>query len=229
MAASGSELEGALGRLLPLDITEVGIARRRCKSCRPRWRLKLRPLEMVNEREQVGRGQDIAAACPDGFGTIGRWADQATLPRVRADGGRQHTGHRDQRAVEAEFAERDVGREVVRRQHLHRHEEPEGDREVEVAALLLHVRRRQVHGNSLRRQGQAQAGKRAAHALPALGHRLVREAHDHECREARTDMHLHIDRQRLDTLEGDGLDMSNHAATPMGPAGARPRPGVHSR
>ena len=41
-------------------------------------------------------------------------------------------------------------------------------------------------------------------------------------------MNLHVDRQRLDTLEGDGLDMGNHATTPMGPAGARARPGVHS-
>ena len=38
--------------------------------------------------------------------------------------------------------------------------------------------------------------------------------------------HLHIDRPRLDTLEGDGLDMGNHAATPAGPTCAHHRPGT---
>ena len=122
----------------------------------------------------------------------------------------KHARHRYQRAVQTELAQRDIGREILRRQHLHRHQQSERDGEVEVAAFLLHVRRRQVHGDTPCRQGQPEARERAAHPLPALRHRLVGQAHDHERRQAAADMHLHIDGQCLDTLEGDGLYVGNH-------------------
>ena len=80
----------------------------------------------------------------------------------------------------------------------------------------------------MRRAGRAspRTGERAAHPLAALGHRLVGKANDRERGQARADVHLHIDRQGLDTLEGDGLDMSNHAATPADRTRTRYRPGA---
>ena len=168
---------------------------------------------MVDERQQVSGCHDLAATGPGGLRAVGRRADQAALARVGADGGRQHARHRYQRAVEAEFAERDVGDEIVRRQHLHRHQQPERDRKVEVAALLLHVRRREVHDDPPCRQRQSETGERAAYPLTAFRHRLVGKAHHHERRHSPADVHLHVDRQRLDALEGDGLDVGNHGAT----------------
>ena len=213
VAAGCGELEGALGGFLPLDVAQVGIVRGRRQRRRPGRRLKLRALEVIDERQQVGRRHDFAAAGPGGLGTVGRRADQAALAGVGADGGRQHARDRYQRAVEAELAERDVGREIVRRQHLHGHQQAERDGEIEVAALLLHVRRREVHGDPPHRHGQPEPGERAAHPLPAFRHRLVGETHHRERRHARADVNLHVDRQRLDALEGDGLDVGNHAAS----------------
>ena len=84
--------------------------------------------------------------------------------------------------VEAKLAERDIGREIVRRQHVHRHQESERDGEVEVATLLLHVGGRQIHDDSFRGQGQSKTGECTAHTLAALGHRLVGKAYDQERR-----------------------------------------------
>ena len=168
---------------------------------------------------QIGGRHHLAAAGPGGLGSVGGRTDQAAFACVGADGGRQHARDRDQRAVEAELAERDVGGKILRRQHLHRHQQPERNGKVEVAALLLHVRRREVHRDPPHRQRQAEAGERAPHPLPALTHRLVGESHHRERGQASADMHLHVDRQRLDPLEGDGLDVGNHAATPAGVTG----------
>ena len=66
-AACSSEFEGALGRLLPLDVAKVGIVRGCCKRCRHWRRLKLRTLEMIDERKQVGGCHDLAAAGPGGL------------------------------------------------------------------------------------------------------------------------------------------------------------------
>ena len=213
MTAGSGHLEGALGRLLPLDVAEIGIARGRGERRRLGRRLKLRSLEVVDEGQQVRGRHDLAASGPGGLRAVGRWANQAALAGVGADGRGQDASHREQRAVEAEFAERDVGGEIVCRQHLHRDQQPERDGKVEVTALLLHVRRCEVHRDPLRRQREPETGERAAHPLPALRHRLVGKAHHHERGEARADMHLNVDRQRLDALEGDGLNVGNHGTT----------------
>ena len=43
-----------------------------------------------------------------------------------------------------------------------------------------------------------------------LGDRLVGQADDHEGDVARRDLHLHVDRPRLDALERDGGNAGDH-------------------
>jgi hypothetical protein len=50
----------------------------------------------------------------------------------------------------------------------------------------------------------------APRPLAALGYGLVAEADDSEVRHPRPDLHLHIDRPRLDALKGDGSDPGKH-------------------
>ena len=47
------------------------------------------------------------------------------------------------------------------------------------------------------------------------GDRLVGEADDHEDDVAGRDLHLHVDRPRLDALEGDRRNARDHAGTPQ--------------
>ena len=46
--------------------------------------------------------------------------------------------------------------------------------------------------------------------VAALGHRLVGQADDAEIGIPRRDLHLDVDRNSLDALEGDGGDVGNH-------------------
>jgi hypothetical protein len=67
----------------------------------------------------------------------------------------------------------------------------------------------------IRVQGRADGVERVAHALAALRHRLVGETDDVEHRLAGGHQHLHVDRNGLDALKGDGGDARDHAAVPQ--------------
>ena len=79
-----------------------------------------------------------------------------------------------------------------------------------MAALLEQVGRRQVDGDALVRQRQAERRQRRAHALAPFAHRLVGQADDVEARLARGHLHLHVDFEHLDALERDGGDARDH-------------------
>ena len=66
----------------------------------------------------------------------------------------------------------------------------------------------------MRRAGRARPGgdQRRAHPFARLGHRLVRQADEIEARQARRDLHLHIDGAGLDALERNRGDALNHSA-----------------
>src|SRR5690242_7856407 len=69
----------------------------------------------------------------------GGGADKATALRQRADRGWQHARDRQERAVQGELAERDVMLGLVPGQHAHGGEQPQGDRQIEMAAFLGEV------------------------------------------------------------------------------------------
>ena len=73
-----------------------------------------------------------------------------------------------------------------------------------MAALLGHVGGGEIDGDAPRRQREAGGDERGAHPLARFGDRLVAEADDHEGDIAAGDLHLHVDRARLDALEGHG-------------------------
>ena len=143
-----------------------------------------------------------AASAPAGAGQI------RPRPRALAAIAAGSTpGHRRDGAVEREFAERDEIGELVARQRAERRHQPERDRQVVVAALLGQVGRREVDDDPPRRQGQAGGMERRLDPVAALGHRLVGQADDAEIGVARRDLHLDVDRNGLDPLEGDGGDV----------------------
>ena len=86
------------------------------------------------------------------------------------------------------------------------------DRQVELAAFLGQVGRRQVHRDVLVGHAEADGVQRVAHALAAFRHRLIRQAHDDECLLPGRDAHLHLDGSRLDADERQGGDLTVHAA-----------------
>jgi len=71
----------------------------------------------------------------------------------------------------------------------------ERDRQVEMAALLRQVGRRQIDRDAPAGQGQAGGDQRRTHPLLGLVHRLVRQADNVEHDIAGQDMHLHVHRR----------------------------------
>jgi hypothetical protein len=80
-----------------------------------------------------------------------------------------------------------------------------------VAALLGEVGRREVDGDALRRQGEAERAEGGAHAFAAFAHRLVGQADHGEGEIARRDQDLNVDRQDIDALESYGPHLCLHA------------------
>jgi hypothetical protein len=78
-------------------------------------------------------------------------------------------------------------------------------------AFLGEVRRRQIHDDALAGQPQADRGQGAAHPLPALRNRLVRQADNREGGSSARQLHLHVHPQHIDTLESDSSDAGDHA------------------
>ena len=80
-----------------------------------------------------------------------------------------------------------------------------------MAALLQEIGGGEIDGDAPGRERQPDGAECCAHALPALAHRLVRQADDGEGRHAaHAELHLRIHLQAVDALEGDRLDPRHH-------------------
>ena len=209
--ARGGDFERALGGLLAFDVLEVR------HLCIPRIRGGLRPpetlqsLEVVDELEQVLRGEDAhVGGGPRGFGAAARRADQPFAERVGADRGGQRARDGGDRAVERQFAQHAETLDGVAGDGARRRHQPERDRKIVMAAFLGEVGGSEIDGDALRRQRQADGVQRAAHPLAAFRHGLVGEADNGEVRQPWADLHLHVDGARFDALESDRRDPREH-------------------
>ena len=97
-----------------------------------------------------------------------------------------------------------------------RRHQAQRDGQIVMAALLGQVGGREIDRDVLGGKRQPGGDQRAAHALAAFSHRLVGQAHDVEAGQAGRDLHLNIDRHRLDTLECDRGDLCGHAVPSHG-------------
>ncbi len=79
-----------------------------------------------------------------------------------------------------------------------------------MASFLRQVGGREINDDALVGERQPGSVERAAHALAALGDRLVGQAHNDETRQPGRDLHLHVDGHRLDPLKRDRRDVRNH-------------------
>ena len=78
-------------------------------------------------------------------------------------------------------------------------------------ALFQHIGGRKIDRDPPRRQRKPHGGQRRAHAFAGFGDRLVRQADDIERHHARRELHLAVDIEHVDAIEGDGVDAGNHA------------------
>ena len=169
---------------------------------------------MASWISEAGRDDLDLGAGPGRFRPAGRRADQAFAAGIGADRGRQHAGDRRDRAVEAELAQHGEARQRVVRNGADRRHQAERDRQVVMAAFLGQIGGREIDGDAARRQRQPGRDQGRAHPLARLRHGLVGQADDGEGRQARRDLHLHVDGPDLDALERNRGDPLDHAAPP---------------
>ena len=217
VVAGGGDFEGPLGRFLTFDVAKIGSVGLRRKNVRLRPRQRLHALEVIDERQEMRRREDVDVfARPGRFGTGRLRADEALAHRVGADGGRQRAGNGADRTVERQFTDGGVGRDGVGRDGLHRRHHRQHDREIEMAAFLRQVGRREIDGDVLKGQAKADRVQGVADALAAFGDRLVGQADDGERCGARRDANLDLDGARLDTDKRERGDLAVHAPPDIG-------------
>ncbi len=202
MAAGRRDLDRALGHFLALDVDQVR-QRALLQRFHPAFRRgqHLFALEMVDQRQEGGRGEDVDLPRPGGFGPGRGRADQPLRPAGGVECCEQGAGDRGQAGIQRHFAHRQIALDLVRADHPHFDEEAEGDRQVEMAALLQDVGGREVDQDSLGRQGEADGVEGTAHPFPALRDRLVRQADDREAGQARGELHLDVDVEGVGPLK----------------------------
>ena len=159
---------------------------------------------MIDELDEIVGRQDIdVLAGPGRFRARGLGADEAELPAIGGNRGRQRPRHRHQRAIERQLADHHIAVEEIRRNDAQRREHGERDGQIEMAAFLGKIGGREIDREPLARQAEADGIKCGAHPLAAFGHRLVGQAHDIELHLARKKLRLDIDRHGLDALKCD--------------------------
>ena len=83
-----------------------------------------------------------------------------------------------------------------------------------MAALFRQIGWREIDGDAFGGQGEARGVERGANPLARFGDGLVAEADERKADIAVGDLHLHIDRASLNTLEGHSRDPDNHPPSP---------------
>lgn len=144
------------------------------------------------------------------FGSASFGTDQAQTHRFGSHGSRQHTGGLHQPPVQRELTHRRIFRQLIFRQNTELGEHRQRDGEIVMAAFLWQIGRREIHDDTLGRQGEAQRGKRRAHPFPAFTDRLVRQADDLEGDLPARQLDLHVDRLRLDAVKRECGDPCDH-------------------
>ena len=170
VTAGRRDLERALGDFLALDLLEVGPADRRLCLARLRAAQQLRALQMREQGQQVGRGDDFDIARPGRLGALSDRADQPLVRGRRMQRGEQHARRRRDPAVEASAPRpRHSATALSASVGADRRQQAKRDRQVEVRAFLGQVGRRQVDRDPLGRQRKPD--RRRAPRAPARGFR----------------------------------------------------------
>ncbi len=137
----------------------------------------------------------------------------------------QHAPHGLDLAVQGELAHHGHRLRSVPLHDARRGQDPQGDRQVEGRALLAEAGRPQVDGDAVAGEGQAGIPDGCAHALPALPHGGVRQAHRGEGREPAGDVDLDADEDGLDPEQRGRQDAREHGRILRGRCPGRQRRG----
>lgn len=212
MATGGGDFEGAPRGTLAFNVGKIrgmaGLDRAFRRG--DRGGQDLAALEMVDQRQQMRRGQNAGAVDPCGLAAAFGRADHGQAGIMGVHGGGQHAADLADLAVQAELPHRQRIGQRVYRNRLHRTQHRQRNRQIEMAPFFQDIGRGQIDGQALWRQGQADRLQCPAHPLPSLADSLVRQANNCKPGQAGRKLGLHLDRLRPQAGKGDGVDCGDH-------------------
>lgn len=211
VGAGRGDLERPLRRRLRLYVRKIDVAHRHL--AHQRGRIGAHRAQFGAARQVLAhRRQRRSAAHRDsiddrGLGDIGLRKDQCiAFHRARGERNRQGATNRTQVAFEPEFSKKQRARHPVVGDLSARDQNPDGDGQVECAAALRHVGRREVDGDASQRQLVTRVAERRRDAFAPFLDRAEWQADRRERRQAIGDVDLDVDGQRVNTDDGSGPD-----------------------
>ena len=225
VAARRGDLKRSLGPRMATHVGEVETVAFRIRvpavgivTVRRDVPLAVQVLESLVER----RDRDDADAADDGgLGRVAcrdEEARKAAAPAVKRH--RQHAPDRADMAVEGELAEGDHVLDEPRLDDARRRQDAQRHRQVERRAFLANLRGGEVDRDAVHGEVEPRVPDRRAHAIAALAHGRVRQAHRREGRQARGHVHLDEDVCGLDAEDRGRAHPGQHGAS----VGTPPRP-----
>lgn len=90
-------------------------------------------------------------SCPERFRPTSLRANNAPPARIGIDGRRQNSRHRQQRTIERKLTKCDKVIHLILRQHLHRDQHGQCNRQIEMTALFNQIGGRKIDDDFFRR------------------------------------------------------------------------------
>ena len=221
MPARGGDLQRPLGLALALDVAEVlgelAAADQRLIGHGAQRRDGQIAGQVAYRLQQGRRGKYLRALdAADLPGVLRGQQEALHAPLHHGDHHRQRAAHGPDAAVQRQLAEHAQAVQRLLVDHAHAAEYAQGDGQVEGGALLLQVRRGQVHDQPFRREAEAAVLHRRAHPFPGFLHRGVRQADDLKQHHAVGHVHFHFNGEALDAGKTAAGDIGKHVDTSVG-------------
>ena len=154
------------------------------------------PLQVIHHLPQAARRIDPQSLNARHFLGVPFRQNNVHNPLLaRADDHRQRAAHGVQRTIQRQFAQHQRPRQVHALQLPRRHQDADGNRQIERRAFLSLVGGREIHRQARNGHGKSAVDDGGAHAVAALLDRRIRQSDNLQRRHPRrrVDLHLHCE------------------------------------
>lgn len=210
MPSGGCDFKRASAHQLTSDISEIGSGRDRLGRVGFRdggpWG------QSTQDGYQLGQGgstMDTVFSHEGRLADIAQWDDQ--FLGCAGVGQGDHAGHVAQRAIQPELTTEAQALCAIGGKVSGRHEQPDGDGQVESGSTFPNARRCKVHDRSPERPGEAAGQQGGTDPVPGFAYGGVGKSNDGESREAVGDVDLDGDRGSHGSVQRGGSDRCLHS------------------
>ena len=218
MPARAGDFEGALGRLLAVDVAQIDRILRRLRKQFSRIHLRrserLRRIYQVYRLRQRTQSKHLHAFDHGCFARVGfRNGERAQSSFPRGQRGGKSATHGPHAAVERQFTEEHAFAERFAEERTQTAEQPQRHRKIEPGAFLAHVGRREIDGHTLPvGEFVAAVFQRGLDSFAAFLDGVVRQSDNIEVLHSRrADVYLDLDEIGINPVHRGADRLKEHA------------------